>query len=192
MSESNLAEKITDTIVVKIANLIDETKIFEKIADIGTSIGIYIVALTLFPSIIGITNIAIHYSSNNKNNKLLHDNKAEISRSIDINRSICVRLIEMRISELENRLSFILENQQICLNEIKKMHIKNHNSLSRSTSISGFPCILDNEYQKLNYVLDEKESRGDDELLNECYDSLPLSNFKKNTSLTWLFTPLKI
>ena len=66
MSESNLAEKITDTIGVKIANLIDETKIFEKIADIGTSIGIYIVALTLFPSIIGITNIAIHYSSNKK------------------------------------------------------------------------------------------------------------------------------
>lgn len=183
MSESNLAEKITDKIGVKIANLIDETKIFEKIADIGTSIGIYIVALTLFPSIIGITNIAIHYS----NNKLLHDNKAEIERRIDINRSICVRLIEMRISELENRLSFILENQQICLNEIKKMHIKNHNSLSRSTSISGFPCILDNEYQKLNYVLDEKESRGDDELLHECYDSLPLSNFKKNTTLTWLF-----
>lgn len=190
MSESNLAEKITDAIGVKIASVIDETKIFEKIADIGTSIGIYIVALTLFPSIIGITNIAIYYSSNNKNknnHKLLDDNISEISRSIDINRAVCVRVIEMRISELENRLSFILENQQICLNEIKKMHIKNHNSLSRSTSISGLPFILDNEYQKLNYVLDEKENKYDEEMLNECYDSLPLNNFKKNTALTWLF-----
>jgi hypothetical protein len=187
MSESNLAEKITDAIGVKIASVIDETKIFEKIADIGTSIGIYIVALTLFPSIIGITNIAIHYSSNNKNDKLLDDNIAEISRSIDINRAVCVRVIEMRISELENRLSFILENQQICLNEIKKIHIKNYNSLSRSTSISGMPFILDNEYQKLNYVLDEKECKYDEEMLNECYDSMPLNNFKKNTALTWLF-----
>lgn len=183
MSESNLAEKITDAIGVKIATVIDETKIFEKISEVGTCIGSYIVALALFPSIIGITNIAIYYSninSNNKNNELLHEN-------IEINRSICVKLIEMRINKLENKLSIILENQQFCLNEIKKIQIKNNNSLSRSTSISGFPCILDNEYQKLNYVLDEKESKVDEELLNECYDSLPLNNFKKNTALTWLF-----
>ncbi len=183
MSESDLAERITDAIGVKMATVIDETKIFEKLFDIGTSIGIYIVALTLFPSIIGITNIAIHYS----NNKLLDENISEISRSIDINRAVCVRVIEMRINNLENTLSIILENQQFCLNEIKKMHIKNNNSLSRSTSISLFPCILDNEYQKLNYVLDEKEINGDEEMINECYDSLPLNNFKKNTALTWLF-----
>jgi hypothetical protein len=183
MSESDLSEKITHAIGVKMASVIDETKIFEKISDVGTCIGSYIVALALFPSIIGITNIVIHYS----NNKLLHENISEISRSIDINRSVCVRVIEMRISELENRLSFILENQQFCLNEIKKLHIKNYTSLSRSTSTSGFPFILDNEYQRLNYVLDEKESKIDEEMLNECYDSLPLNNFKKNTALTWLF-----
>jgi hypothetical protein len=71
MSESNLAEKITDTIGVKIANLIDETKIFEKIAIVTNNIGVYIGAFTLFTSIIGITNIALHYSnikSNNENN----------------------------------------------------------------------------------------------------------------------------
>ena len=27
----------------------------------------------------------------------------------------------------------------------------------------------------------------DDELLNECYDSIPLNNVKKNMSITWLF-----
>jgi len=27
----------------------------------------------------------------------------------------------------------------------------------------------------------------DDELINECYDSIPLNNVKKNTSITWLF-----
>jgi hypothetical protein len=186
MSESNLAEKITDTIGVRIANLIDEIKMFEKIAIVTTNIGVYVGAFALFTSVIGITNIALHYSnikSNNKNNKLLNDKIPEI---IEINRSICVRLIEMRLDELQNKLYIILENQKFCLNEIKKLQIKN-NSLSRSTSISGFPCILDNEFQKLNYVLDEKECRGDDELLNECYDSLPLSNFKKNTKLTWLF-----
>jgi hypothetical protein len=183
MSESDLAEKITDAIGVKMASVIYETKIFEKISEVETCIGGYIVALALFPSIIGITNIAIYYSNINSNNK----NNELINRSIEINRSVCVKLIEMRINKLENRLSIILENQQFCLNEIKKLHIKNYNSLSRSTSISGFPVILDNEYQKLNYVIDEKEINGDEEMINECYDSLPLNNFKKNTALTWLF-----
>ena len=190
MSESNLAEKITDTIGEKLASLIDKYEIFEKIGIVTASIGVYIGACTLFTSIIGITNIAIHYSnitSNNKNNKLLNEKISKIPESIEINRSICVRLIEMRLNELQNKLYIILENQQFCLNEIKKLHIKNHNSLSRSTSISGFPFILDNECQKFNYVLDEKESKGDDEMLNECYDSLPLNNFKKNTALNWLF-----
>ena len=93
----------------------------------------------------------------------------------------------MKINKLENRLSIILENQQFCLNEIKKLYIKNYNTVSRSTSISEIPFIPENEYQKLNYILDEKDTKGDEELLNECYDSLPLNNFKKNTALTWLF-----
>jgi hypothetical protein len=200
MTDKNLAEKITDTIAVKITSAINETKMFEKISDVTNYMGLYIGAFTLFTSVIGITNIAIHYSninSSNENTKLLRENIFNISQGIEMNRynfDNKINKLEIRFNKLlESKFNTLLEIQKNCLNEINNLHIERKNYISKSTSISGITFISDkedvnqeellDEYKKINYVLDEK----DDELLNECYDSLPLNNFKKNTALNWLF-----
>jgi hypothetical protein len=171
MSELELSEKI--------ATLIDETKMFEKIADVTVNIGICISAFGLFASFVGFTNIALHYSninSNNKNNKFLSERITSISKNIEINRII----YDNKIIELEYKL---IESQQNCLNEIKKLKSEKKITISKSTSISDLAFISDEE-KKVN---DEENQEEDDELINECYDSLPLNNFKKNTKSNWLF-----
>jgi hypothetical protein len=44
------------------------------------------------------------------------------------------------------------------------------------------PLLLDT-----NIIDDDIKDNEYDELLNECYDTIPLNNFKKTTGLSWLF-----
>lgn len=182
MSELELSEKITHSIGVKIATLIDETKMNEKIADVTVNIGICISAFALFASVVGVTNIALHYSninSNNKNNKLLNESISRLSENIEINHFI----YDKRVSELEEKfnklLEFQQESQQNCLNEIKKIQSEKKITISKSTSISDLSFISDEEKK----VKDEEKQEEDDELINECYDSLPLNNLKKTYNI---------
>jgi len=36
-------------------------------------------------------------------------------------------------------------------------------------------------------IYDDIRENDYDELMNECYDTIPLNNVKKNTGLSWLF-----
>lgn len=62
MSDSNLTDKISETISETITNVFKKTKVFEKIAKIEFYIGSFVVV----SSIIGITNIYMNYYNFNK------------------------------------------------------------------------------------------------------------------------------
>jgi hypothetical protein len=47
------------------------------------------------------------------------------------------------------------------------------------------PSVLDESI--VNNVTDDNKDKEYDELLNECYDAIPLNNLKKTTGLSWLF-----
>jgi hypothetical protein len=172
-----------------------------KLSDLtNINIGLYIVgAFTLFTSVIGITNIAINYSninSTNENTKLLRENILNISQSIEMKQYN----FDKKIIHLESKFNKLLEIQQDYFDEIIDLHIERKNYISKSTSISSLSDDIDknllqtNEHHiKYEETTSDEENeeecidKDDDELLNECYDSLPLHNFKKNTALNWLF-----
>jgi hypothetical protein len=94
---------------------------------------------------------------------------------------------------LNKELSQLLENQQnivfkleelsVYLGELKSINTsQEYNRISTSTSMSSFSPI-----KIANTVLEDVREHDYDELMNECYDTIPLSNLKKNTSLSWLF-----
>jgi hypothetical protein len=47
------------------------------------------------------------------------------------------------------------------------------------------PSVLDESI--VSNVTDDNKDKEYDELLNECYDAIPLNNLKKTTGLSWLF-----
>jgi hypothetical protein len=65
--------------------------------------------------------------------------------------------------------------------------------VSSSTSISPFSPlrkVFSIENELCIHPITEKsfnDDSEDNELLNECYDSIPLNNLKKTTGLSWLF-----
>jgi hypothetical protein len=164
MSERKIAEKITDAMSEKITNLINETKLFEKIADVTIFIGFYIGAFTLFTSVIGVTNIALNYSNINSNNKitdLLNKNSTKM-----INIFQLVKDNSFKLEQLENKINLFLEFQK-------------NNALLKSTSISSLSEISEelstnllykqeSYYENSNNDNDEDNHEDNDyELLNE-------------------------
>lgn len=192
MSESNLTEKITDTL----NNIFKKSKIFEKLDKIQFYIGTFI----FFSSMIGITSITINYINMNKiiqNEKTIKKNMSNIEEKIDnlkINEKI--NKLNLKIDDMENKIIFLLDKQKESLDEIKNLPLLNilkKDSISRSTSISS---ILDDlspkkkfdETEVFNSNIIENENNKDDELIDDCYDIIPLNNSKKVTGFkSWLF-----
>jgi hypothetical protein len=197
MTDSNLSDKITDSINI----FFKKPEVFQKTEKIKFYIGTFFI----FSSIIGITGILINYSNSNRINKInknLSKIDSSIKDNVKINRSICIRTIENRISDFENKIFILLLDQQKTLNKIEKLlteiqtlsildiHKKQTISVSTSTSSINMNLLEQNvntekkeeEYEKKE---EEYENNEDDELMNECYDVIPLNNLKKNTLINW-------
>ena len=166
MSDPNL----TDKLVENINNAFKKTKIFEKMETTYFCINSFIV----ISSIIGLTSIYINYYNLDKIKHL----EEKIKDNIEINQKQNQTIINKLVEQAKNAdISYKLIDKIIEIQHFKPEMI------SASTSISSFSQNLPPENHDI-YVIDKKNN-DDDELINECYDSIPLNNLKKNTGLNW-------
>ena len=191
MSDNNLTEKISETIT----NAFKKTKVFEKIGKIEIYIGSFIVVST----IISLTNMYINYCNMDRI-KCIED-KIEgtenvLKHNIEINRlqnSLCNHKI---INHIKEGTDISVYSYQTVIEKIMNMKLLLQNSkkdvISTTTSISDLSPIktfksIDSIDGWKNDVIHQEDIKDmeDDELLNECYDSIPLNNLKKNTN-SWL------
>jgi S-adenosylmethionine:tRNA-ribosyltransferase-isomerase (queuine synthetase) len=186
MTESNLTDKIYEAIT----NVFKKTQVFEKIENIK----FYINSFVIISSFIGLTSIYINYSNICKIKKLedkIKGTENVLKYNIEINRKqyqiVYNKLIE-QIEQIKNELEFSAK----LLDKINENQILKPEMISASTSISSFSplkIILPPENDDwINHIIDKKDNNNNDgELINECYDSIPLNNLKKNTGLNWFF-----
>jgi hypothetical protein len=190
MSESNLTDKISETIT----NVFKKTEVFEKIERIQ----IYISSFVIVSSIIGLTGIYLNYYNTDKIKRL--EDKLKVTENIlkyniEINRKQNQIIYNKLIEQLKNEV----QTSSNLINMIKEAQCFKPEMISASTSISSFsplkitiPIETDDWINQnddwINHIIDKKDnSNDDDELISECYDSIPLNNLKKNTGLNWFF-----
>ena len=184
MSDSNLRDKISETII----NVFKKTEVFEKIGKIG-KMQFYVNSFLIISSIIGLTNIYINYCNIDKIDNLeekIKESENILKYNIKINRKQNQIIYNNLINELKNEVELTSK----LFNQIKESKMYKPEMISASTSISSFSpikIILPPENNDCdNNIIMQKEIE-DNELLNESYDSIPMNNLKKNTSLIWLF-----
>ena len=197
MSEITITDKISETIT----NAFKKSKIFEKIEKFEMYFGSFL----LITSIVGITTISINMLArqdiiNIKEN--IEGNENVLKYHIDVNRKR--NLIEhcslkSEILMLNNQLLLLLENQEKIISLLEDIKIiKNSDEHRLSINISKIDCISAstsmNTFSPIkiplldkNNITDDVKDQEYDELLNECYDAIPLNNLKKTTGLSWLF-----
>lgn len=200
MSEGNLTDKITESIT----NSLKKTEVFEKFGKFE----FYVNSFLIITSIVGVTSIYMNISNIDRINNIKTDiqgNENILKYNIQINRKrnlIEHSNLKSEILILNKQLSLLLENQEKIINELEEMklikiseqnrlsiNISKIDCISASTSMNSFspikiPAILD---ENVSNVANDVTDHDYDELLNECYDAIPLNNFKKNTGLSWLF-----
>ena len=94
-----------------------------------------------------------------------------------------------KITEIRNEYIMLFDRQQNIIREILNLPMLNGNCISRELSNLS-QLIEDTSEKKSEIVVQETNeiSVEEDELVDECYDSIPLSNAKKVTgikSLIW-------
>lgn len=177
MSDKNLTDALN--------NIMKKTKFFEKLDKIQFYVGSFV----LFSSIIGIAGIFIQYSNINNNKKII--DKIELKYNENLHH------LNNKISDLEYKLVYLMDNQQNYLDKIKHsplIIIGKQENISTSSSISSLIDLSkknineQNEENKQKCKIEQKDIIEDDELINECYDIIPLNNNKKITGIKrWLF-----
>ena len=181
MSESNLTDKISESIT----NVFKKTEVFEKIEKVEFFINSFIIVSSIF----GLTSIYINYCNLNKIKNLeekIRETKDILKHSIEIN-------LKQNLLSHENTITKLLENQNLnilLLQEEKQLEFSKKELISTSTSTSSLlplKIIIPHENDDLKNNIIKQEEIEDNELINECYDSIPLNNLKKNTGLSWLF-----
>jgi hypothetical protein len=75
-----------------------------------------------------------------------------------------------------------IENSSRLIDKIKELKPE---MISEIAPVVLFEPLKVNTLPKNNYIIQEDTEY--DELINECYDSIPLNNVKKHTGLSWLF-----
>jgi len=195
MTDTNLTEKMS----LSLTKVIKKTNFFEKFEKMR----FYTYSFIVFSSIIGISGLLIHYYNTNamiENFNTFNKIKTEI----DVKNDNYNKKIEDKITELENKILASLEKQTAIIINLPLLNIEKKDIMSRSTSMSSFisdmtPKKNDSMVSDEGWHLSEKDEStdnvnyvndviNDDEIMNECYDSIPLNNFKKVTGLKgWLF-----
>jgi hypothetical protein len=188
MSDNNLTEKISETIT----NAFKKTKVFEKIGKIE----IYITSFIVISTIVSLTSIYINYCNMDKI-KLLED-KVEgtenvLKHNIEINRqqnAICHHKI---VKHIKDSKAILIDTENKIIEKIMDVKLLLQNPkkdlVSETTSMSGFSSFksIDSINAWKEHIIKQEDIKEmeDDELMNECYDSIPLNNLKKNTN-SWL------
>lgn len=201
MSEINLTDKISETIT----NAFKKTEVFEKFGNFKNYVNSFLIVTT----IIGVTTIYINtliYENINNIKKEIQGNENVLKYHIEINQKR--NLIEhcnlkSEILILNKHLSLIIENQEKIINQLEEMklikiseqnklsiNISKIDCISASTSMTTFspikiPLVLDESIA--SDITNDNKDKEYDELVNECYDAIPLNNLKKTTGLSWLF-----
>jgi hypothetical protein len=183
MTDIVLTEKLYESIV----NKAKKTELFEKLGNFK----FYINSFLIITSLIGVTSICINIltrldiSYTKKNIKKIENT---LKYEIEINgKHNSINYIQLKL-DINKQLSLLLENQKIIIKQLEEAKLIN-NSEENSLPINTFAPIKFSTILNDNYLENDiKNSDEDyDELLNECYDTMPLNNLKKNTGLYWLF-----
>lgn len=186
----NLTQKISETIT----HAFKKTKVFEKIGKLEIYIGSFIVV----SSIISLTSIYMNYCNMDKLKRLqeqIEGSENVVKHNIEINRlqnSLCNHNI---VKYLKDITSISIATQEKVIKKIMEINILIQNSkkevISQGTSMSLLSQVKSidsidgwNDNNDMENTREEENimEKEDDELLNECYDSIPLNNLKKNTS----------
>lgn len=195
MTESNL---ISDAI----SDVFKKTKVFEKIQNFEFYVGSFV----FISSIIGISGIAINYYNNqvineklSNLNMLLENNSRETNKKLakyyDLSDKHHNEILKIaynngdKIMEIRNEYIMLFDRQQNIIREILNLPLLNENCISRELSNLS-QLIEDTPEKKPEIIIQETKEIHveEDELVDECYDSIPLSNAKKVTgikSLIW-------
>lgn len=189
MSESNLTDKITESIT----NIFKKTEVFEKMENMK----FYINSFIIISSIIGVTSIYINYCNIDKIKKLeykIENSEKVLKYNIKINRKQYQLVYNKLIEQIKNEVQI----SRKFLDQIREIQYSKPEMISASTSISSFSPLkivippenedwINQNNNWINDVDDEKDNNNDDELINECYDYIPLNNLKKNIGYNWFF-----
>jgi len=188
MSDNNLSEKISETIT----NVFKKTKIFEKIGKIEIYVGSFII----ISSIISFTNMYMNYFTVNRIKRLedkIEASKNILKHNIEINRQLHSSYHHKLIRHFKNQKLFLDHSEEKITEKILEIKSFLENSkkevISVSTSISSLRPVksIDSIDGWKDNIIQQEEVKEmeDNELLNECYDTIPLNNLKKNTG-SWL------
>lgn len=184
MSDNNLTEKISETIT----NAFKKTKVFEKIGKIEIYIGSFIAVST----IISLTTLYINYFNIDRI-KLLED-KLEgtenvLKHNIEINRQQNALCHHKIVKHIKDSKAILIDTENKIIDVKLLLQNPKKDLVSETTSMSGFSSFksIDSINGWKQHIIKQEDVKEmeDDELMNECYDSIPLNNLKKNTN-SWL------
>lgn len=187
----NLTQKISETIT----NAFKKTKTFEKIGKIEK----YVLSFIIVSSIFTLTGIYMNYSNTDKIKKLeekIEGSENVLKHNIEVNRiqnSVCNHTI---VKYLKNLETISIDTYEKVIQNVMEIKMLLQNSkkevISRGTSMTSLSQVKSIDYidgwkDNINDCENKNEHDSineleDNELLNECYDSIPLNNLKKNTS----------
>ena len=169
MSENLISETIS--------NAFKKTKLFEKM----TSLQLYIGTFAIITSIIGITNIYMNYSNTLlMKNSIKNDDTTKIINQLNSNHDELVQLLQKKVEILETKLVVLFNSQHNILIEIKNLPALN---IEKKFSVSTGTCFT--PPNTTSKTVSKKGCDTIDELTDECYDNMPLSNVKKNIGMNW-------
>jgi hypothetical protein len=204
MSDTTITEKITDTLSETVTNVLKKSGISDKL----DRFGLYLVVPIVGVIVCGICGFQILSEQNTKNrneNMVLNS----INRDLIINITKQIDNLHEKISDLEIKITEQLDKQDSTLKNISELPLLNIGKEKPISSCSSRISILmeelpgkpdiyieenhhDNNEEK-NIETNEGKNNDwidtydDDEVSNECYDSLPLNGVKKITGVKSFF-----
>lgn len=184
---------MSDTKTEKISEIITkafkQTKVFEKIGKLEIYIGSFIIV----SSIISLTSIYMNYCNIYKIQRL--EDKIEVCKNvlkhnIETNRQLNTSYHSKIIKQLKNNTTVLSDTKEELTEKIleTKSLLPNFKKevVSVSTSVSSLRTVksIDSIDGWKDDIIQQEDSKEieDNELLNECYDTIPLNNLKKNTN----------
>lgn len=199
MSEQSVTEKLTEKITTTISETLNNIYKKSELSDKAENIKILLGISLLIPTTIAILGYIGYNNLRYENKGLQRDIQQTYNLNYEYSQKLnnCIDAFNLKISILETELKEKFEKQQallIAISETPLLNIYKEKPISTcSSNISifmedspGKPVIHIEEENKTTENTNEKDgihNDDDNELLNECYDSIPLSNVKKVTGI---------
>jgi hypothetical protein len=203
MSDTKITEKITDTLSETVSNVLKKSGISDKL----DRVGLYLVVPFVGVILCGIFGFQM---LSEQNTKCRNENIVLNSINTDLITNLSKKIdnLHEKISDLENKLSEKLDKQENTLKNIVELPLLNIGKEKPISSCSSKISIFMEEspgkpdiYIEENHSINNEERNGDinevknnewidtydDEVTNECYDSLPLNGIKKITGIKSFF-----